>query len=403
MTATVPARANADARPQPAAADAAIALAVAATSVALVVASSAGGAHGASSRGFDDVGVAGVLLGIIAAAPVVFWRRAPYGVFTVTAALAAASAALGYSPRFPVAATVALYLLAATRNERSPWRPSMTVTVVGLLAIYLAATAAAYSAFPALDISHTSLAWAVAWFAGERTRLRRAQLAELHDRAARVEGDAERDRLLAVAEERARIARDLHDSAGHAVNVIAVQAGAARLRHPQEPDRAVVALGAIEELARQTVEDIDRIVGTLRARGGEPVDNYAPPGLSSLNGLIATHAAAGLDVKLDTVGTPRRLDLAADLAAYRIVQEALTNAARHGTGTARVTVGFDGSTVELTVTNPVPHGSASRSGGGHGLIGMRERAALLDGTLTAERSDGDFRVEATIPFRGGRA
>lgn len=402
MIATAPARSITEARPAMGVADFAVTLAVAAASAALVLALSAGGPHGAGPAGSDDLDLVGALVGIVVAAPLVVWRRAPFAVFTVTALLAAGSAAIGHPLRFPVAATVALYLLAATRDERSPWRPGMTLTVLGLLGAYVAATGFADMAFPATELSHTSLAWAAAWFAGERSRLRRAQLAELHDRAARAEGDAERERRLAVAEERARIARDLHDSAGHAVNVIAVRAGAARLRHPQEPDRSIDALGAIEELARQTVEDIDRIVGTLRTRSGEPVHGFAPSGLSSLKDLIATHEAAGLDVRYDSVGAPMPLDAAADLAAYRIVQEALSNAARHGAGIAYLTVCFGGTAVELTISNPVPAESASRSGGGHGLVGMRERAALMNGTLTIERSDRHFQLQATIPYRGGK-
>src|SRR5206468_446811 len=118
--------------------------------------------------------------------------------------------------------------------------------------------------FPAPQLLHSGLAWTVAWFAGERARLRHLHMADLHERASRSEREAERERLLAVAEERARIARDLHDSAGHAISVIAVRAGAARLRHGQEPDRSLLALEAIENLARQTATDIDHIVGTLR-------------------------------------------------------------------------------------------------------------------------------------------
>jgi len=265
------------------------------------------------------------------------------------------------------------------------------------------AAAAAQATFPASELLHTGLAWAVAWFAGERTRLRREQIAELKDRALRVEREAERERLLAAAQERARIARDLHDSAGHAISVIAVRAGAARLRHHQDPGRSLPALAAIEELARQTAEEIDQLVGTLREGGSANGDLEAPPGLASLDTLITHHQAAGLEVTLDTAGAPRPLGAAADQAAYRILQQALTNAARHGTGSARIELAFGDAAVELSVTNPVPARGSPRSGGGHGLIGMRERAALLGGDLDAERANGVFRVRARIPYRGHRA
>jgi signal transduction histidine kinase len=254
-----------------------------------------------------------------------------------------------------------------------------------------------------LELLHTGLAWAVAWFAGERTRLRREHIAELGERALRAEREVERERLLAVAEERARIARDLHDSAGHAINVIAVRAGGARLRHHEDPDRSLLALQEIEQVARQTVEEIDQLVGTLREGGSGDRAVEAPPGLASLDTLIGHHAASGLEVTFETAGAPRPLGGAADRAAYRILQEALTNAARHGTGSARVELAFDDAEVELTVTNPVPADGPPSSGGGHGLIGMRERATLLGGSLHSERSNGVFRISARIPFGGHRA
>jgi signal transduction histidine kinase len=331
--------------------------------------------------------------------PLLAWRRLPLGVFVVTASVGVLLAGLGYPADLLLGPTAALYLLAASRQPHTPWTRRTSGIVVGLLVAYLGAAAAAQGAFPASELLHTGLAWAVAWFAGERTRLRREQLAELHDRALRAERDAERERLLAAATERARIARDLHDSAGHAISVIAVRAGAARLRHRQDPGRLLPALEAIEELARQTAAEIDQLVGTLREGGPTNGRVEAPPGLASLDTLLAHHQAAGLEVTLDTSGTPRPLGAAADQAAYRILQEALTNAARHGTGSARIGLVFGDAAVQLTVTNPVPARGSPRPRGGHGLIGMRERATLLGGSLDAERANGGFRVHARIPYR----
>jgi signal transduction histidine kinase len=214
----------------------------------------------------------------------------------------------------------------------------------------------------------------------------------------RTEREAERERLLAIAEERARIARDLHDSAGNAINVIAVRAGTARMR--RDPDRSQVALEAIEDLARRTGAEIDQIVGTLRDRGSAGVDE--PPGLASLDTLVARHAAAGLDVGVSRAGDPSRLVGAADQAAYRILQEALTNAARHGAGAAEVELSFGGTVFELTVSNPAG-ANGPRGSGGHGLIGMRERATLLGGSLEVERANGSFRIRACLPYGGSNA
>jgi signal transduction histidine kinase len=152
-------------------------------------------------------------------------------------------------------------------------------------------------------------------------------------------------------------------------------------------------------VARQTADEIDQLVGTLRERG-RTSGVEAPAGLASVNTLIRQHAQAGLEVTLEASGTTRPLGAAADQAAYRILQEALTNAARHGAGTARVKLAFGEAAVELTVTNPMPERPSSRAGGGHGLIGMRERATLLGGTLEAERANGAFRVRARIPYGG---
>jgi signal transduction histidine kinase len=269
---------------------------------------------------------------------------------------------------------------------------------------YLAAVTAQGASFLRGECFRVALGWAVAWFAGERTRLRREQVADIEQRAARVARDAERERLLAVAEERTRIARDLHDSAGHAINVIAVRAGAGRLRHAHDPDQSLRALTAIEEIARQTAEDIDHFVGTLRedAASGEAVES--PAGLASLDTLVTHHADAGLDVSVDVAGDPRRLAHSVDQAAYRILQEALTNAARHGSGAARVRLEFGDAMLSMTVTNPVrANDPAPPGGGGHGLIGMSERARLLDGFLEARQASGVFLVSARIPYEGGRA
>ncbi|MPZ26609.1 MAG: histidine kinase [Micromonosporaceae bacterium] len=353
--------------------------------------------------GSGELDLAGVVLAAGSTLPLVAWRWFPLGGFVATAVAAGLLAGLGYSVDLVLGPTAALFLLVASRDRDSRWTGRTTAIVVGLLIAYLGATAATQPGFPGVELLHTGLAWAVAWFAGERTRMRRELVADLRDRALRTEREAERERLLAIAEERARIARDLHDSAGHAISVIAVRAGAARLRHHQDPDRSLLALAAVEQLARQTVEEIDQLVGTLRRTGSAARSIEAPAGLASLDALVAHHAAAGLEIQVDLAGTPRTLGGAADQAAYRILQEALTNAARHGTGDARVELAFADAAVELTITNPVRANCQPRAGGGHGLIGMRERATLLAGSLDAERVDGTFRVHARIPYRGHRS
>jgi signal transduction histidine kinase len=399
MVSTPPARRLVSARPSSAVLlDFAIAAVAFAASMALL---DHGGFGSSDPGGVDPIGVA---LTTAATWPLLAWRRSPLGVFAVTAAAGVLLAGLGYPVDLLLGPTAALYLLAASREKENRWTRRTTLVVVGLFAAYILALGVAERAFPVGGILHTGLAWAVAWFAGERTRLRRQrereQLAGLRERALRTERDVERERLLAVSEERARIARDLHDSAGHAISVIAVRAGAARLRHRADPDRSLAALEAIEELARQTVQEIDQIVGTMRNGASSEVVE-APIGLASLDALIARHSEAGLDVTVATSGLPRPLGNAADQAAYRILQEALTNAARHGAGSARIELAYGETWVELDVINPATD-QPSRSTGGHGLIGMRERAASLGGSLDTERSNGTFHVRARIPEGGAR-
>ncbi len=343
--------------------------------------------------------VSGMLAGC-STVPLVAWRQGPRAVFALTASATVLLGGLGYSIWVPLGPTAALYLLAVSRDEADPWTRRTTGMVVALLAAYLGASALGDRGFPWSELPHTGLAWAVAWFAGERTRLRREQIAELKVRAMRAEREAERDRRLAIAEERARIARDLHDSAGHAINAIAVRAGAARLRHDRDPERSRAALEAIEEVARQTAGEIDQIVGTLRDRSSENGKMVAPLGLASLPTLVARHAAGGLEVAVATAGSPRPLGTPVDLAAYRILQEALTNAARHGAGAVRVELAFGEDALRLTIANPVPEGRPGRTSGGHGLIGMRERATLLGGSLDADRANGTFRLRAHLPYGG---
>jgi signal transduction histidine kinase len=293
----------------------------------------------------------------------------------------------------PLGPAAALYLLAASRDATSPSIRCITTTAVSLLVAYLVAAAYVVDAFPAFELLHAGLLWAVAWFAGERSRLRREQVADLVR-------DAERERLLAAAEERARIARDLHDSAGHAINVIAVRAGAARLRYPGDPEQGLDALRSIEDLARRTAEEIDHFVGALR----DPTLTdavEAPPGLASVPTLVDQHAGAGLAVTCTTTGASPPLASAVDQAAYRILQEALTNASRHGSGSAQLAIAFGDAALELRVTNRIATDRASASPNGHGLVGMRERAALLGGHLDAEPRDGIFCVCARLPYQPG--
>jgi signal transduction histidine kinase len=375
-------------------ADAGIAVGVFALSLVLLTAGTRDSATDA--RSLDAVGVALAALG---AFPLLARRRAPLAVFALTAAANVALTGIDYPPGPPLGPTVALFFLGLDPTATRA-RPQLTAAVVaGFFAAHVTSAGLAQDEFPVIPLLAGTLVWGGAWVLGDRLRQRRARLTELVERALRAERETERERRLAAAEERTRIARDLHDSAGHAINVILVQAGAARLLQEQDPSRARAALETIEEVARETLAEIDQLVRVLRENGSSSGGEVEPPpGLAAVETLAERHRTSGLAVAVQLAGTRRHLAPAVDRAAYRILQEALTNAARHGGGSADVEIAFGRQALELTVTNP---GAPSATpADGHGIVGMRERTALLGGTFEAVAVDGLFRIRARLPYNG---
>jgi signal transduction histidine kinase len=374
--------------------DLAIALSVFAGSLALLAARAG---NDSDARGLD---VLGVVIVALSSLPLVARRRAPLAVFALTAAASALLNGLGYPPGPPLGPTVALFFLASSPERTRAPRWLAAAVVAGFLAVHAGAVGVAEGGFPTVPLLFGTLLWGAAWVVGDRVRLRRERISELEERARRAEREAERERRLAAAEERTRIARDLHDSAGHAINVILVQAGAARLLGERDKERAQAALETIEAVARETLGEIDQLVRALREDGlpEASVNVEPPPGLAALQTLAERHRSSGLAVDIRPHGSRRPLPAALDQAAYRILQEALTNAARHGEGRAEVDIGFGPSALELAVSNPT-RPSEPPAGPGHGIVGMRERAQLLGGSLEAGASNGIFRIRACLPYR----
>ena len=338
-----------------------------------------------------DVGPVEGALALAASLPVLARRRAPLAVFVLTAVASGLLRGITEVNGPPVGPTIALFTLAVSGRDAAA--PRTAATIIGLFAFHVAADGIGEGEIPTVPFLLGALLWGGAWVLGDRVRMRRERTAALVERAERAERDAERERRLAAAEERTRIARDLHDSAGHAINVILVQAGAARLLQEQDPARARAALETIEEVARETIAEIDQMVRVLRdddAREVEP-----PRGLAALPALADRHRANGLDVDVGTQGERRPLSPALDHAAYRILQESLTNAARHGRGSVRVELEYGPDALRIVVTNPADTADARP---GHGLAGMRERAGLVGGELDARAGDGVFTIRATLPY-----
>jgi signal transduction histidine kinase len=232
-----------------------------------------------------------------------------------------------------------------------------------------------------------------AWLLGDNLRTRRAYLRELEARAERLEREQEESARRAAAEEQARIARELHDVLAHNVSVMVVQAAAANDVFETQPQRAREALQAIERTGRSALTELRRLLGRVRQT------DYAPqPGLAGLGALVEGVSAAGLPVTLRVEGELGDLPAGLDLSAYRIVQEALTNAIKHaGASAAEVRVRRTADEVELEVVDDGR--GPSGNGRGQGLIGMRERASLLGGEVEAgPKPGGGFRVRATLPL-----
>jgi signal transduction histidine kinase len=242
--------------------------------------------------------------------------------------------------------------------------------------------------------------FALAWALGKTLRWRQLRGDRLEARTVELEAAREQQVRAAVAEERAQIARELHDVVAHSVSLMVLQAGAARQAFGQKPEKALESLLSVEATGRTAMFELRRMLGILRKPGD--VDDLTPqPSLRHLDMLLAQMREAGLQVELEMDGAADSAPPGVDLAAYRIVQEGLTNALKHAAPCrAWVRIRCDPTAVEVAVENDGTPGRASDgSGTGHGLIGMRERTAVYGGTFEAgPRPGGGFRVRARLPF-----
>ena len=344
------------------------------------------------TRGGDALGVALVALVTL---PLAARRLRPIPVFLVSTAAAGALNVLEYPGELMLFPAVGVYTL-ATGADAGRRRTRAIVVVVAFAALTLSALLAGETNFGAGVVS-LALYWGAAWFVGRLSRFRGEHMAALEERARWADREAENERRLAAAEERARIARELHDSAGHAINAILLQLQAARVLRDREPERAEAALDTAERVARETIGEIDRLVGAAREEG--PAHVSPLPGVDAIEALVEEHRVAGLGVSVEVRGHRRPVPRAVDRAAYRIVQEALTNATRYGEGSAEVLLDFGNGALELTIENPIRARISARPGGGHGITGMRERASLLGGMLETVTERGVFQVRARLPYR----
>ena len=318
----------------------------------------------------------GVALALVQGAAL-WWRRThPVAVMAVALAGGLGIQLIAPDGLIPYAGLVALGSLAAVRPPR--------VSLPALVAL-LGLAATNFFTSPTEDTLFAMALVLVAWALGEVVRNRRKAIEEAARRA--------------VTEEQARIARELHDVIAHSVSVIVVQAGAADHLFEARPDQAREALRSIEAAGREAQRELRRLLAVVRP-GPETDSAYPQPGLERLDELAAPFRAAGLEIHVRREGPVRALSPGVDLSAYRIVQEALTNTLRHARATrVEVIVRYSPAAVELDVLDDGRGGGAPPTdGGGYGLVGMRERAAMLGGTLdVGPVPGGGYRVRALLP------
>ena len=330
--------------------------------------------------------------------PLAARRRAPFAAAAVAVAAAVAYVLLGY-PMLGLGPAALVWLYTIGAHVR---RPASYV----LLAVSQAVVAVAIGAGGEGDAGTwvaDAIALAVAYLLGDSARRRRDVLALHRARADELERTQAEVARRAVAEERLRIARELHDVVAHGMSVIAVQAGTGRLVVGTDPERAREALAVIERTSRGALEEMRRLLGVLRD-GDAPTGRAPAPGLDAVDELVARTVAAGVPVSVRVEGERRPLPPGLELTAYRILQEALTNVARHAPGAeTTVVLAYTGAGVRLAVTNApgaraaAAPAAAEPAGTGLGLVGMRERAALYGGTVHAgPTAGGGFRVEVEL-------
>jgi signal transduction histidine kinase len=337
------------------------------------------------------------ILALLVALPIAARRYRPLAVLAIT--VTAETILLLFSAHAPVplGVGVALYTV-ASRCERpvsiraAAWvGPPITVGVI-----------ANNWAHPGQVIPELAL-FSIAWILGDNLRTRRAYLAELEARAARLEREREEQATRATLEERARIARELHDVIAHNVSVMVVQASAGEDVFDSDPGKAREALAAVASTGRDALGELRRLLGVIRPGEGDAASFAPQPGIGRLGELIEQVRDTGLMVTLSVEGEVRVLPEASSLCVYRIVQEALTNTLKHASATrAQVSLRYDANELRVRVSDNGLGGAgtdSNGSAGGHGLIGMQQRVALFGGDVAAGPSpNGGYCVTARMPL-----
>lgn len=352
-----------------------------------------------AAAGWGGSRVVASMLAVAATVPLLWRRRHPFATLAVLASASTVIVAVVAPVQAPfepfVALVVAFYAVGVYAG-----RVSLSMEIGAFLGACTLVSIPVLALQPedGWDVAPVLGWFTAAWLAGRYQRRWRERAAELERLTAELAAERDSRAREAVQEERARIARELHDVVAHNVSVMTVQATAAGRVLEADPVAVRGALAAIESVGRSTVDEMRQLLGVLRA----PDDELAlspQPSLAGLDALVANVRQAGLPVELVVQGDPVQLPPGIDLSAYRIVQEALTNALKHaGPARARVTVRYTRESVALEIVDD-GRGENGRAGSGHGLVGMRERVAVFGGMLEAgTRTDGGWALRAQFPL-----
>ena len=378
----------------PRTADTALAVTVFVASLVAVAASALDDGEELTLASTGDLPALGFVLLGSAAAALLWRRRYPIAVTAFVLVIMIGWAVAGYGDGQDLVLIVAIYSVGRYADNN---RDSLA-TVVAVIAVSIAGTV--IDPAQRIDIAPAILLSALPWYVGRRIRNRGEYVALLRERAERLSAEQQARARRAVAEERSRIARELHDVVAHRVSMMTVQAGAARTIARTDLDSAVEAMGDVERAGRQALGELRHLLGVLRPDTADPDDLGPQPGLADLANLTEALTHAHADVTLSIGDLPGDIPVAVDLSAYRIVQESLTNIIKHAgpDPTVQISIDLDGRDLVIEVTNTTASEQSGLPVSGYGIAGMRERAHLLGGTLAAGPQPPDhYRVEARLP------